>query len=78
MKIIGFAAQGLSNFDARKHMALIANNHSGPISVQEIADGVDLVVSHLDLHLDSADWVDLTLMSPYFISKPQHFTKNHA
>lgn len=69
MKIIGFAAEGKSDFDVRKHRALIADNHTGQLSAESVADGVDLVVAQLDSQTDEENWVDLVKKSPYFISR---------
>lgn len=69
MKIIGFAAEGKSNFNVRQHHALIADNHTGQLSAESIPDGVDLVVAQLDSRTDEENWVELVKKSPCFISR---------
>lgn len=69
MKITGFAAEGKSDFDERKHRALIADNHTGQLAAETIAEGVDLVIAQLDNQIDQENWVDLVKKSPYFISR---------
>lgn len=69
MKITGFAALGRSNFNQRQHLSLIADNHHAPISSDAIAEGIDLVVAHLDSQTNDENWVDLVKKSPYYISR---------
>lgn len=69
MKITGFSAQGISDFDERRHRALIASNHPDPLDAVAIADGVDAVVAHLDSQDGEASWVNLVKESPYYITR---------
>lgn len=68
MRIVGFAAQNVSDFDERKHRALIADNHASTLNIAKIADGVDAVVAHLDSQAADDSWVEMVKTSPYFIS----------
>lgn len=69
MKITGFAAQKLSNFDAKKHLALIADNHGTALDAATISEGVDLVVAELDAQAHAESWVDMVKASPYYITR---------
>ena len=69
MEITGFAAQNASNFDAKKHLALIADNHSDVFDSATISEGIDLVVAELDAQTDGPNWVDMVKASPYYITR---------
>ena len=68
MKITGFAAQGKSDFDARKHRGLIADNHRDTLCANAIAEGIDTVVQELDRQASGGSWVDMVKSSPYYIT----------
>ena len=69
MKITGFSALGTSDFDARKHRALIADNHRDPLCATAIVEGIDSVIGELDAQADQANWVSLVKNSPYYITR---------
>ncbi len=65
--IIGFAHAGVSDFDAKKDLPCLADNHGSDLSTEGVSEGFAFVLSNLESQ--ETNWVDQFKTSRFFISK---------